>query len=117
MIISNIDGGQPQLLINTTNNGNHWLKITLEGTLSNRDAVGSKVMLERTDGHTITQEVKAGGSYQSTSTKSLFFGLADSDVKELTIRWPSGQIQIMEDIPKDTVLHIKEEVGEIADIY
>lgn len=114
LIISNIDGGHPQLLMNTTNNENHWLKLTLEGTQSNRDAIGAKVMLKRTDGHQITQEVKAGGSYQSTATKSLFFGLSDSEIRELTIHWPSGQIQVLDNIPMDTTLHIKENTREIT---
>lgn len=108
LVISNIDGGHPQLLLNSTQNENHWLKINLEGTASNRDAIGARVSLERNDGHTITQEAKAGGSYQSTSTKSLFFGLAKSSVKQMAIRWPSGHVQILEGIPTDTTLHIIE---------
>jgi len=114
LVISNIDGGQPQLLKNTTQNGNHWLKLALEGTHSNRDAIGARVTLERTDGHIITQEVKAGGSYQSTSTKSLFFGLARADVKKLAIRWPSGHIQTVKDISINSILQIKEEQEDYA---
>ncbi|MEX1010990.1 MAG: VCBS repeat-containing protein [Balneolaceae bacterium] len=115
LIISNIDGGHPQLLMNTTINENHWLKLTLEGTKSNRDAVGAKVTLERTDGLMITQEVRAGGSYQSTSTKSLFLGLADSGIEQVTIRWPAGHIQLLNDVTIDTTLHIKEEEKDSGD--
>ncbi len=115
LVVSNIDGDHPQLLLNTTNNENHWLKLTLEGTDTNRDAIGARVILERTDGHLIIREVKAGGSYQSTSTKSLFFGLADSGIKHLSIRWPSGHTQVLEDVSADTTLHIKEERKNIAE--
>ncbi|MDR8390755.1 CRTAC1 family protein [Aliifodinibius sp. S!AR15-10] len=115
LVISNIDGGHPQLLLNTTSNQNHWLKLTLEGTESNRDAIGAKVQLNRTDGKTIYQEVKAGGSYQSSSSKSLFFGLSNSEVQQLTIRWPSGLRQVLEEVPVDTVLHITEERSELSD--
>lgn len=108
LVISNIDGGTPQLLKNTSQNENIWLKLTLEGTESNRDAVGARVTLKRSDGFSIIREVKAGGSYQSTSSKSLFFGLAEFEVEQLTIRWPSGQIQILEDVPVDTTLNIRE---------
>ncbi len=114
LVFSNIDGGQPQLLMNTTQNENNWLKLTLEGTESNRNAIGARVLLERTDGHTILQEVKAGSSYQSTSTKSLFFGLSDSEIEQLSIRWPSGHIQILVDVSVNTSLHITEERNELV---
>ncbi|MDZ7691981.1 MAG: CRTAC1 family protein [Balneolaceae bacterium] len=114
LVISNIDGGRPQLLSNTTQNNHHWLKLTLEGTVSNRDAIGARATLVRTDGHTIDQEVRAGGSYQSSGTKSLYFGMADSDVRQLTIRWPSGHRQTLEEVPVDTALHVMEERIELS---
>ncbi|MEX2352235.1 MAG: ASPIC/UnbV domain-containing protein [Balneolaceae bacterium] len=55
------------------------------------------------------QEVKAGGSFQSTSTKSLFFGLANADVKQMTIRWPTGHVQVLKEVPSDTTLNIIED--------
>lgn len=103
------------MLMNTTQNGNNWLKLTLEGTDSNWDAIGARVTLDRTDGHTIIREVKAGGSYQSTSSKSLYFGLAESGVKELLIRWPSGYIQIFDEMSVNETVHIKEERKELAE--
>jgi len=115
LVIANIDGGQPQLLANRTKNDNSWLKLTLEGTASNRDAIGARVELERTDGHIIMQEVKAGGSYQSTSTKALFFGLGNSEAESLIIRWPSGHIQTIDDVPYNQLLHIVEECKRLAD--
>jgi hypothetical protein len=109
MVISNIDGGAPQLLKNSTENGNSWLKLTLEGTKSNRDAIGAKVTVKRIDGRTISQSVKAGGSYQSSGTKSLFFGLEKSTIDQLIIDWPSGLKQVLTDVPIDTTLHIVEQ--------
>lgn len=109
LVVSNIDGGRPQILSNSTQSGNHWLKLSLEGTNSNRDAIGARVYLERTDGKMVNMEVKAGGSYQSSSTKSLFFGLGKSNIKQLTIHWPSGYTQILEEVSVDTALYIKED--------
>lgn len=108
LIINNIDGGYPQLLMNRTNNQNQWLKMTLEGVESNRDAVGARVILNRSDGITLTQEVQAGGSYQSMSTKSLFFGLGSAELLEITIKWPSGQVQSLTNVPVNTSIHIIE---------
>ena len=115
LLFSNIDGSSPQLLLNSTNNDNHWLKLTLEGTESNRDAVGTIVRIERSDGHRITQHVKAGGSYQSTSTKSLFFGLGSADVARMTIEWPTGKTQLFKNVPIDTTLHIVEDLSSLTE--
>lgn len=117
LVISNIDGAHPQLLMNTTENNNNWLKLTLEGTESNRDAIGARAILQLTDGSTIMGELKAGGSYQSTSTKSLFFGFGTSESEKLIIRWPAGHVQIIEEIPLNDNLHIKEKRQEIAAKY
>lgn len=116
IVISNIDGGSPQLLKNTTENGNSWLKLTLEGTESNRDAIGAKVTVKRSDGRTITQAVKAGGSYQSSGSKSLFIGLEKSTVDQLIIDWPSGLNQVLTDVPVDTTLHIVEQQKAVSGI-
>lgn len=114
LVISNIDGAHPQLLMNTTENSNNWLKLTLEGTESNRDAIGARATLQLTDGNIIMGELKAGGSYQSTSTKALFFGLGSSEPEKLIIRWPAGHDQIIEELPVNDILHIKEQRQEIA---
>ncbi len=108
LVISNIDGATPQLLMNTTDNGNNWLKLTLEGTESNRDAIGARVTVHRTDGRTLYHAVKAGGSYQSSGTKSLFIGLEKSTVDQIIIDWPSGHSQLLTDVPINTTLHVVE---------
>lgn len=107
LIISNIDGSVSQLLLNQTKN-NNWLKIDLKGERSNRDAVGAKVYIEREDGLKMNQLVKAGNSYQSSGSKSLFFGLANSTPKELVIHWPSGSIDRFDDLPYNEILSIQE---------
>lgn len=116
LAISNIDGGTPQLLLNTTENGNAWIKFTLEGTESNRDAIGAKVTVQRTDGRTIYRAVKAGGSYQSSGTKSLFIGLEKSTVDQLTIDWPSGHSQVLTEVPINTSLHVVEKSKAVSEL-
>lgn len=118
LIFSNIDGKLSQLLINETANNNNWIRLDLEGVISNRDAVGARVWLERKDGLTQNQMVKAGNSYQSTSSKSLFFGLGDSHADELRIEWPSGNSDLFRDLPSNTIIHIREgeSKGRPADV-
>ncbi len=108
LIISNIDGAHMQLLLNKTDNGNNRIRLDLEGVISNRDAVGARVYLEREDGLVQNQILKAGNSYQSSTSKSLFFGLGTSAIKELIIEWPSGNRDIMHDIPVNHIIHIRE---------
>jgi enediyne biosynthesis protein E4 len=112
LVISNIDGAQMQLLLNKTNNRNNRIRLDLEGVISNRDAVGSRVYIEREDGLVQNQILKAGNSYQSSSSKSLFIGLGNSSIKELIIEWPSGNRDILQDLPVNNIIHIRE--GEDA---
>jgi enediyne biosynthesis protein E4 len=113
LIISNIDGVSSQLLINRTDHDNNWIRLDLEGVVSNRDAVGARVYIEREDGLLQNQIVKAGNSYQSTSSKSLFFGLGKSIPEKMTIHWPSGKTDIIETPPYNRILQIRE--GERED--
>ena len=108
LIISNIDGAHMQLLLNKTDNGNNRIRLDLEGVISNRDAVGARVYLEREDGLVQNQILKAGNSYQSSTSKSLFFGLGTSAIKELIIEWPSGNRDIMHELPMNHIIQIRE---------
>ena len=109
LVFANIDGSSPQLLANHTDAGNNWLKLRLEGTRSNRDAVGARVTIIRRDGARQMQEIRAGGSYQSNSTKALFFGLGKSVADTVIISWPSGVVQKLHDAGKNRALWIREE--------
>jgi len=78
------------VLLQNDGNDNHWLGIDLEGTLSNRDAVGARVTV-LSDQRTLTQEIYAGSSFLSSDSKSLRFGLGDeSAVNSIRVHWPSG---------------------------
>lgn len=111
LIFSNIDGEPSQLLKNSSS-GNNWVRLDLEGTVSNRDAVGARVTIEREDGLVQTQIIKAGNSYMSTSSKSLFFGLGKSTIKELTIQWPSGRSDTLNNLNANEIVEIKEGDGQ-----
>lgn len=107
LIFSNIDG-EPSQLAHNHASGNNWIRLDLEGTESNRDAIGTKVTLNREDGLRQIQTVRAGNSYVSSSSKSLFFGLKNSTVDHLIIQWPSGQVDTLNSIEINKIHHIKE---------
>jgi hypothetical protein len=86
-------GPQIRALENTSGNANHVLVLALEGTKSNRDAIGAWVVAEHEGGKT-AQALQAGSGYLSQHTKRLHFGLGPSkQAARIEIRWPSGQTE------------------------
>jgi hypothetical protein len=83
----------PVLLRNTSASHNGWIGLQLEGTRSNRDAIGAKVTVTLA-GKRITRWVTGGSSYLSSHDKRLIFGLGRAEgLVNAEIHWPSGQIQ------------------------
>ena len=99
---------------------NHWLtlrlkgRMAIDGTGSNADGIGARVMLTttregRSEPLVQVQEVRAGSSYLSMDSVDLEFGLgAAAVVDEISVRWPSGRIQSLLDVPADQVVTIVE---------
>jgi hypothetical protein len=91
VVISALDD-RPTLLRNDTTGG-HWFTMQLEGTTSNRSAIGAKVTIEA-GGRRQTAELRSGGSYVSHNDTRVHFGLGDArGVDSVTIRWPTGNVQ------------------------
>jgi tetratricopeptide (TPR) repeat protein len=88
--------------------GGHWITIRLEGTRSNRDAVGARVTIEA-GGRRQVADRFGGGSYQSASDPRLHFGLGSSTrVDAVEVRWPAGRVDHLRDLPADHVYRIRE---------
>jgi hypothetical protein len=83
----------PVLLRNTWTEAS-WIGLELEGTRSNRDAIGAKVVIEAGP-RKIVRWIEGGGSYLSSSDKRLLFGLGPNTPSKVSaaITWPNGQIQ------------------------
>jgi len=97
-----------RLLLNDTNS-NNWVVFTLDGTESNRSAVGAKLILEGEWGVQV-REVRAGESYGIQNTLNQHFGLGTAgSIDRLTIRWPSGTRQVIENPEINTFHKITEE--------
>jgi hypothetical protein len=102
-------GQPPNLLRNDGGNLNHWLKLKLIGTKSNRDAIGTRVTVVAGDLKQMDQ-VRGGGSYLSASDYRLHFGLGDrTQIDLLEIRWPSGTVQKLKNIKIDQILTVREQ--------
>ncbi len=108
LLITNLDE-EPSLLLNTAKSMNNWLIVKLVGTTSNRSAIGARVVVEAGD-LTQVRAVKGGGGYQSQSDFRLHFGMGqNSVVKKLSIKWPSGTTQVLENVSTGQILTIEEE--------
>ena len=100
----------PSLLKNYDKHGN-WVLVKLVGTKSNRDAIGAQVRVW-TGGHQQLQEVRSGGGYISQSDFRLHFGLGSATkIDVLEIRWPSGLLEKLEDLPPNQIVSVKEGTG------
>ena len=95
-------GGEPMVLMNRGGAG-HWLNITLRGTRSNRDGLGSRVVVNGQ-----TRIATTSGSYVSASDKRLHFGLGPAETAKVEVYWPSGAHQTLEGVKANQFLEIKE---------
>ena len=110
IVINDLDSA-PQLLRNDGGNKNNWISIKTIGTKSNRNGIGAKVKVVSGD---LTQldEVRSGGSYISQNDLKLHFGLEKRTVVDLIqVRWPSGAVDTLANVPVNKIVTVKEGKG------
>ena len=105
-------GAPAELWHNETTDPGHWLDVRLVGTKSNRDGIGALVKItskadarwhEQFNGMTTTV------GYASSSAGPVHFGTGAARTLDLVeIRWPSGAVQALKDVPADQVLTVRE---------
>jgi hypothetical protein len=97
-----------EIWMNDSPGGNHWLEFQLEGTKSNRDAIGARIKLVA-GGKAQYNHVAFAAGYASSSAGPVHFGLGSAKSAGLVeIRWPSGIVQTLKDVPADRVVKVKE---------
>jgi hypothetical protein len=108
IVITNLDA-EPTLLRNDGGNANHWLTVSLRGTRSNRGGIGAIVTVVDQQGRTQSGICSTASSYQSASDGRVRFGLGNArSVRRVEVRWPSGTLQVLEDIAANRILEIVE---------
>jgi hypothetical protein len=112
LLIMNVNE-TPSLLRNDAPPGNHWLKIKLIGTTSNRSAIGARVTVGY-GGKIQMQEVLSQSSYLSCNDPRLHFGLGMAIQAEIHVRWPSGKEEKLGQIAVDRLITLKEGSGVVA---
>jgi hypothetical protein len=100
--------GAPAFLLHNVSTAGHWLAVKLVGHKSNRDGIGAQVEVVAGGFHR-TQERFAGSGYLSQDDPRLHFGLGTvAKVDRITITWPSGTKQVLENVAADRILTVEE---------
>ena len=87
----------------------NWFKVQLEGTTSNRDAIGTVITLTTNNG--TLKRYYSGVGFLSQSLQGVHFGLGNAtQISELEIHWPSGLIETFNNL--DSKITIKATEGQ-----
>lgn len=101
-------GGSPLLLRNDQNAGHQWIRLQLEGTAVNRDAIGAWVHVTTANGK-ISRQVMPTRSYLSQSELPITIGLGSAtEIKQVEIEWPGGIRQQLGSVPLKTTTRVKQ---------
>jgi len=112
-VVNNMNDA-PTLLHNRRPGPNHALLIELEGTRSNRSAIGARVSVQA-QGWRMIDEVRSGGSFCSQNDLRLRFGLGPrQEAESVEIAWPSGRTEIFHRVAADQWVRIREGAGIVA---
>ena len=92
----------------------HALTLRLEGTASNRDAIGARVSIVAGGRRQVAWRF-GGGSYQSASDPRLHFGLGNADrVESIEVAWPSGRVDRFGPLAADAAYLVREGQAELT---
>jgi enediyne biosynthesis protein E4 len=103
--------GGPAILLRNDGATNHSLRVKLSGVRSNRDGIGAVVTVKSgSDQQSLT--MRSGSSYLSASELTLTFGLGNkTQADELTVTWPSGQVERLKGVPAGQTITVHEGTG------
>jgi hypothetical protein len=102
----------PSLLRNDAPTGNKWLKVRLEGTKSNRSAIGSRVLVHYA-GKVQAQSVLSQCSYLSANDPRLHFGLGTASKADVEVYWPTGKKESFTEVASNQLVTIREGEGMV----
>lgn len=112
LVVSNV-GERVDILRNDGGSSfGNWINLKLIGSVSNRAAIGTRVLLKSDAYHQI-REVQSGSSYLSQNDLRLHFGVGTQETVELEIRWQNGTVQRFKDVPVNQFLKIVEGNNQI----
>ncbi len=107
---SNVDSvNNMRLLRNLNQDNNNYIKFKLEGTISNRAAIGAKLYIHTPDGRMQLKRIYSGNG-NSQSSLMVHFGVGTNEIIDnVEIHWPSGVIQTLTDVAVNQMVMVTEE--------
>lgn len=103
-------------LLNRSDRQGKWIGLNLIGTLSNRNAFGTTVIIEAGEQKWYRQ-IFSGGSYASSSSRSLLVGLSHVEhIDRIVVRWPGSEPTTFSNPQLDRYHQIVEGVTTAADV-
>ena len=125
MWLHNRTGPRLRLMLNRNQHADrsdaavHFLQVRLQGTKSNRDAIGARVEVLLTNGGSekLVQTLYAGDAYLSQSSKWLHFGLGrETEIDRLVVRWPAGPVESFSGLAANSRYLLVEGTGQAEKI-
>jgi hypothetical protein len=103
---------RPSLLRNDNSSSHRWIKLLLIGSESNRSAIGARAVL-RYGARVQAQTVMSQTSFYSVNDRRLHFGLGKEESASVTICWPNGRKETLENLSAGRLIAIREGEGVI----
>jgi tetratricopeptide (TPR) repeat protein/peroxiredoxin len=113
LFLKNRNAPQLRILKNVMEDLPPSIAFRLQGTKSNRDAIGASVTIETSAGRQ-TRMLQAGSGFLSQHSKDVFFGLGETNLGDAkspvraSIRWPSGLVQELQNLPINRRIWVEE---------
>jgi len=108
LLIGSVGGGPLRLFLNRAASGNRRLRLELVGVASNRPAIGARVVA-RIGERSVVRDVFARNGSVGQGPAELDIGSGTAGrIDRLTVRWPSGRIQRLVDVPSGGTIRIVE---------
>lgn len=118
LVVASHSGSENYYFTNN-GNGNNWLKVLLQGTVSNSSAIGAKIQVFGVGDVAQQQREVAspsGGGAGSQSSFTAHFGLANATrVDSVVVYWPSGIRQVLSDLDANQLVNIEEPAGTLVE--
>jgi hypothetical protein len=106
LLVGSVGGGPLRLFLNRMPQRNR-LRIELEGTQSNRQGIGTRIIAKAGERQVVRDVFPANG-FAGQSPAHVDLGVGDAKMVGLTVRWPSGRTQTIRAVPTGAPLKLVE---------
>ena len=109
LLVGSAGGGPLRLFRNEFPDASRWVRLLLRGTISNRSAIGARVILRVDGDREIVRDLFPANGFQGQGPCELLIGVGDAQViDQLTVRWPTSRVQTYRNLPTNRVIQVRE---------